>query len=178
LVENIHRTDLNAIERAKAYQNYLSGFSLTQAEAATRLGQDRSVISNYLRLLDLPDEIKQMLINGQLNMGHARAILALPTDDLRRKLANRAMAGRLSVRDVERLVRKYLTGVDQPRKTVSSKPPHILDLESRLGSRLGTRVCIETRKNGQRGRIVIEFCSLDEFDRITESIGLTALERV
>jgi ParB family chromosome partitioning protein len=178
LVENIHRTDLNPIERAKAYQNYLNTLSLTQAEAAQRLGEDRSVIANYLRLLDLPDEIKQMLAQGQLTMGHARAILALPTDELRRKLANRAMAGRLSVREVERLVRKYLTGTDQARTTVRSKPPHILDLESKLSSRLGTKVSIETRKNGQRGKIIIEFYSLDEFDRIAENIGLASLEEV
>ncbi len=90
LVENIHRRDLNAIERAKAYQRYLGAFSLTQVEAANRLGEDRSVIANYLRLLDLPDEIRQMLVDGRLTMGHARAILSLPTDELRRKLANRA----------------------------------------------------------------------------------------
>ena len=96
------------IERAKAYQRYLGAFSLTQAEAAERLGEDRSVIANYLRLLDLPDEIRQMLVDGRLTMGHARAILSLPTDELRRKLANRALAGRLSVREVERLVRKHL----------------------------------------------------------------------
>ena len=178
LVENIHRTNLNPIERAKAYQNYLNTFSLTQSEAAQRLGEDRSVIANYLRLLDLPDEIKQMLIGNQLSMGHARAILALPTDELRRKLANRAMAGRLSVREVERLVRKYLTGTTQSKTTIPCKPAHILDLESKLSSELGTKVSIETRKNGQRGRITIEFYSLDEFDRITERIGLTSMEQV
>ena len=178
LIENIHRTDLNPIERAKAYQNYFNTFSLTQTEAAQRLGEDRSVIANYLRLLDLPDEIKQMLVHRQLNMGHARAILALPTDELRRKLANRAMAGRLSVREVERLVRKYLTGTEQARTTARSKPAHILDLESKLSSQLGTRVSIETRKNGQRGKIIIEFYSLDEFDRIAENIGLASLEQV
>ena len=178
LIENIHRTDLNPIERAKAYQNYLNTFSLTQVEAAQRLGEDRSVIANHLRLLDLPEEIKQMLLQGQLNMGHARAILALPTDELRRRLANRAMAGRLSVREVERLVRKYLTGADQAGRTVRSKPAHILDLESKLSSQLGTKVSIETRKNHQRGKIIIEFYSLDEFDRITENIGLACLEEV
>ncbi|MHC4887909.1 MAG: ParB/RepB/Spo0J family partition protein [Planctomycetota bacterium] len=178
LIENIHRTDLNPIERAKAYQNYFNTFSLTQTEAAQRLGEDRSVIANYLRLLDLPDEIKQMLVHHQLNMGHARAILALPTDELRRKLANRAMASRLSVREVERLVRKHLTGTEQPRTTARSKPAHILDLESKLSSQLGTRVSIETRKNGQRGKIIIEFYSLDEFDRITERFGLASLEQV
>jgi len=178
LVENIHRTNLNPIERAKAYQNYLNTFSFTQAEAAQRLGEDRSVIANYLRLLDLPDEVKRMLIEKQLNVGHARAILGLPTDELRRKLANRAMAGRLSVREVERLVRKYLTGTDQAKTAVRSKPAHILDLERKLSSRLGTKVSIETRKNGQRGKIIIEFYSLDEFDTIAETIGLASLEEV
>jgi len=178
LIENIHRTNLNPIERAKAYQNYLNTFSLTQAEAAQRLSEDRSVIANYLRILDLPDEVKQMLIDGQLTMGHARAILALPTDELRQRLANRAMAGRLSVREVERLVRKYLTGSEHSRRAVRSKPAHIFDLESKLSSQLGTKVSIETRKNGQRGKIVIEFYSLDEFDRIAERIGLATLEQV
>jgi len=178
LVENIHRVDLNPIERAKAYQDYLSTFSLTQAQGAERLGEDRSVIANYLRLLDLPQEIKQMLSDGRLTMGHARAILSLPTDELRRKLANRALVGRLSVREVERLVRRYLTGTSQTRTTVRSKPPHILDLERKLSSQLATKVNIETRKNGQRGRIIIEFYSIDEFDSITERIGLACVEEV
>lgn len=178
LVENIHRVDLNPIERAKAYQNYISTFCLTQAEAAERLGEDRSVIANYLRILDLPDEVKQMLIEGQLTMGHARAILALPTDELRRKLANRALAGRLSVREVERLVRRYLMNTNQATIPIHTKPAHILDLENKLSRQLGTRVSIETRKNGQRGKIVIEFYSLDEFDSITERLGLASLEQV
>ncbi len=178
LVENIHRVDLNPIERAKAYQDYLSTFSLTQAQVAERLGEDRSVVANYLRLLDLPPEIKEMLSDSQLTMGHARAILALPTDELRRKLANRALAGRLSVREVERMVRRYLTGTGQAKTTVRSKPPHILDLERVLSSQLATKVNIETRKNGQRGRIIIEFYSLDEFDNITERIGLACTEEV
>ncbi len=178
LVENIQRVDLNPIERAKAYQDYLSTFSLTQAEAAERLGEGRSVIANYLRLLDLPQEIKNMLAEGQLTMGHARAILALPTDELRRKLANRAMAGRLSVREVERLVRRYLAGTSQPRTLARSKPPHILDLEKKLASQLGTKVTIETRKNGQRGRIIIDFYSIDEFDGMMERLGLVCGEDV
>jgi ParB family chromosome partitioning protein len=178
LVENIHRSDLNPIERAKAYQKYLHVFSLTQAEAAQRLSENRSVIANYIRLLELPDEIKQMLIKGDLSMGHARAILALPTDDLRRKLANRAMAGRLSVREVERLVRIYLQGGVEAGKKVKYKPPHIVELETRLSRHLGTRVAIVTRKNGQRGKIIIEFGSLDEFDRITEQLGVQMLEEV
>jgi ParB family chromosome partitioning protein len=178
LVENIHRVDLNPIERAKAYQEYISTFSLTQAEAAERLGEGRSVVANHIRLLDLPQEIKQMLAEGQLSMGHARAILALPTDELRRKLANRAMAGRLSVREVERLVRKYLAGTGKVKTTVRSKPPHILDIENKLSSQLATKVSIETRKNGQRGKVIIEFYSLDEFDGILERIGLACGEEI
>jgi ParB family transcriptional regulator, chromosome partitioning protein len=178
LVENIHRVDLNPIERAAAYQDYVSTFSLTQAEAAERLGEGRSVIANYLRLLDLPQDIKDMLAEGQLTMGHARAILALPTDELRRKLANRAMAGRLSVREVERLVRRYLAGTSQAGTTGRSKPPHILDLEKKLAGQLSTKVSIETRKNGQRGRIIIEFYSLDEFDGMMERLGLVCEEDI
>ncbi|MBN2590444.1 MAG: ParB/RepB/Spo0J family partition protein [Sedimentisphaerales bacterium] len=172
IIENIHRVDLNPIERAKAYREYLNAFSLTQVQAAERLGEDRSVIANYLRILDLPAEIKQMLIDGQLSMGHARAILALPTDDLRRKLANRAMAGRLSVREVEKLVRRYLTITGKEKNGTREKSTHILDMEKKLSSQLSTKVNIETKKNGQKGKIVIEFYSLDEFDGILERLGL------
>jgi ParB family chromosome partitioning protein len=178
LVENIHRVDLNPIERAKAYRDYLNTFSLTQTEASQRLGEDRSVVANYMRLLDLPQEIKQMLAESKLSMGHARAILALPTDELRRKLANRAMAGRLSVREVERLVRRYLAGSNKDIRKIRSKSPHIQDLEMKLSSQLGTKVNIETRKNGQRGKIIIEFYSLDEFDGITERLGLACGEEI
>ena len=178
LVENIHRVDLNPIERAMAYQEYITSFSLTQTEAADRLGEDRSVVANYLRLLDLPQEIKQMLIDRTLSMGHARAILALPTDELRRKLANRAMAGRLSVREVERLVRRALAGSTESEFKAREKPVHIADLEKRLQDILGTKVTINARKKGHRGKIIIEFYSLDEFDRLTEKMGLTPLENV
>jgi len=88
------------------------------------------------------------------------------------------MVGRLSVRDVERLVQRYLTGIGQTRKTARSKPAHIIDLETKLGSQLGTKVLIETRKNGRRGKIIIEFYSLDEFDRIAETLGLASVEQV
>jgi ParB family chromosome partitioning protein len=178
LVENIERAELNPIERAKAYQSYLRTFSFTQNEAAERLGQDRSVIANYLRLLDLPDAIKQMLVDGQLSMGHARAILGVPTGELRTKLANRALAGRLSVREVERLVRSHICADGRTTVSIRTKPAHIIDLERKLRDYLGTKVSIDARKNGQRGKIVIEFYSLDEFDRIVETMGLAAMEEV
>ena len=144
LVENIHRADLNPIEKAKAYQNFMETFSLTQEQAAQKLGQDRSVLANYIRLLSLPAEVKQMLIDSSLDMGHARAILALPTDDLRKRLANRALTGRLSVREVERLVRLALSEKDEKKqKHIVEKPAHIRDLEEKIRSRLGTMVKIQ-----------------------------------
>ncbi|MEN6577551.1 MAG: ParB/RepB/Spo0J family partition protein [Phycisphaerales bacterium] len=176
LVENIHRRDLNPIERAKAYQHYLGAFSLTQTEAAERLGEDRSVIANYLRLLDLQDELKQMLIDGRLTMGHARAILSLPTDELRRKLANRALAGRLSVREVERLVRLHTAQQPGAKPPARTKPANIIDLETKLCRHLGTHVSIETKKHGRSGRITIEFHSIDEFERITDVLGVACTE--
>jgi len=178
LVENVHRADLNAMDRAKAYRLYIDTFSLTQAEAAARLGEERSVVANYLRLLDLPDSIKQMLVNGELTMGHARAILALPSDDHRERLAKRAMAGRLSVREVERLVRRELTGASSGARVRGAKAPHIADLERRLGSELGTKVAIETRRGGEQGRVVIEFYSLDEFEGIAGRLGVSLAEDV
>ena len=172
LVENIHRSDLNPVERAKAYRSYISQFELTQTEAANRLGEDRSVLSNLLRILELPIDLQQLLAGGQLSMGHAKAILALPTEELRRKLANRALAGRLSVRDVESLVRSTLDGQTSPAATPPPKAPHIQELEGRLASHLGTRVSINTRKDGHRGKLVIEFKSLDELCHLLEMMGV------
>ena len=176
LVENIHRTDLNPVERAVAYKKYLQTFSLNQTEAAQRLGEDRSVISNYLRLLELPKDIQEMLIRNDLSMGHARAILAIQDDNLKRKLANRALAGRLSVREVERLVRKILQRGQESEAQTKEKAAYILDLESQLQTILGTKVRIEPNKRGQKGRIIIDYYSLDEFERLTEKMGLAAAD--
>lgn len=176
LVENIHRSDLNAIERAKAYQQFLKAFSLNQTEAAQKLGEDRSVVANYLRLLDLPQDLQTMLSNDQLSMGHARALLALPSDELRRKLANRAMAGRLSVREVERLVRKYFEGSQEAKPEKHQKETHIIDLEKQLQTILGTKVNIQPKKKGIRGQIIIDYYSLDDFERLTERMGLIGSE--
>jgi ParB family chromosome partitioning protein len=176
LVENIHRSDLNAIERAKAYQSFIKTFSLSQTEAAQKLGEDRTVISNYIRLLDLPQDLQAMISNEQLSMGHARALLSLPSDELRRKLANRAMTGRLSVREVERMVRIHLENGNESKTEKKDKETHIIDLEKRLQTILGTKVNIEPKKKGNRGRIIIDYYSLDEFERLTERMGLISSE--
>lgn len=178
LVENIHRSDLNPIERAKAYHNYISTFNLSQVDASERLGEDRSVVANHLRLLDLPQEIKDMLIDGRLSMGHARAILALPTDQLRKTLANKALAGRLNVRDVERLVRKYVEDNQKTSPEKKQKAAHIVDLEKRLQDILGTKVRIEGGRRVSKGRIIIEYYSLDDFERLTERIGLRSKDSI
>jgi len=174
LIENIHRSDLNPIERAEGYLVYLNRFSLTQADAAKRLGEDRSVIANYLRLLELPAEIKDMLIKRQLSMGHARAILGLTTDDMRRQAAKQAVAKKMSVRDVERFVRRKIASSPEAGEHYV-KAAHIIDLEHKLSSELGTKVTIVVRKGGRRGKIIVDFYSLDEFDRITEKMGIETL---
>ena len=171
LVENIHRSDLNPIERAGAYKRFIETFGLTQVQAAERLGQDRSVVANFIRLLELPQEVKNMLADGSLSAGHGRAILGLPTDELRRKLANRALAGRLSVREVERLVQRAVT-IKEKATPGAAKEAYIVDLERKLEGLLGTKVRIELRKKGHRGRIIIDYYSLDDFERVTERIGL------
>jgi ParB family chromosome partitioning protein len=174
LVENIQRDDLNPIDRAKAYQAYVATFGLNQTEAASRLGEDRSVISNYLRLLDLPNELQQMLVEGKLSMGHARALLSLPTDELRRKLANRAMVGRLSVREIECQVRRFLNEEEPPVNI--QRASHIEEMEKRIGSTLGTKVRIDLRRNGRQGKLVIDFRSLEDFDRILDKLGISSEE--
>ncbi len=179
LVENIHRSDLNPIERAKAYHEYLEKFKLTQAEAAEKLGENRSVLANHIRLLDLPQEVKDMLVNKALSMGHARAILGLPGDDLRKKLAYRALTGRLSVREVEKLVKKQLDAMNKVDKKDTEKPEkgvHILDLETRMRDALRTKVQIRTNKSGKKGRIVIDFYSLEEFERLSEIMGVSMID--
>jgi ParB family transcriptional regulator, chromosome partitioning protein len=179
LVENIHRSDLNPMERAKAYYEYLDKFKLTQAEAAQKLGENRSVIANYVRLLDLPQEVKDMLVNKALSMGHARAILGLPGDELRKKLAYRALTGRLSVREVEKLVKKQLDSMNKPEPEgaeKTEKPANIMDLETRMRDKLGTKVQIRTNKSGKKGRIVIDFYSLEEFDRLSEIMGVSMID--
>ncbi len=175
LVENIHRADLNAIERAKAYHKYIQSFSISQTEAAERLGENRSVVANYMRLLDLPEDIKNMVASNKLSMGHARAILALPDEQAKRKIANKAMAGRLSVREVEKMVRKHLQGKTDDIPRLSSKSAHILDIENQIKRQVGTNVTIATKRNSDMGKITIEFYSLDDFDRISRMLGVDAL---
>lgn len=165
LTENIQRENLNAIELAQAYQAYIDRFDLTQEEAAERLGKSRSSIANTIRLLDLPPDVQEMVSVGGLSMGHARALLAVSDAERQRALAGRVSVEGLSVRDVERLVQEEApAGPSATPKTARST--HMEDLERQLRERLGTRVQVQDR--GGKGRVVIEYFSSAELDRLLE----------
>ncbi|MCK4850050.1 MAG: ParB/RepB/Spo0J family partition protein [Phycisphaerae bacterium] len=172
LIENLQRTDLTPLDRAAAYAAYMSGLSLTQDQASHRLGQDRATIANYVRLLGLHKDVREFLIQGKISMGHARALLALSEPADQRKLARLIAEKNLSVRRTEDLVR-------QARQTSSPIPARVEDLakqanlrelEDRLSRRLGRRVRIRSRGSGEKGEIIINFGSLDEFDELVAKL--------
>jgi ParB family chromosome partitioning protein len=163
LVENIQREDLNPIEEAEAFKRLMEQFDLTQEEISKKVGKDRTTITNTIRLLKLPPEIKQSLAEGKISMGHARAFLSLEGIDKQRLLLKRLLAGSLSVRQTESLVKRFRTG----NSPVSRKTnPEWSGLMEELQRILGTKVRIVGKR--KRGKIEIEFYSLDELDRILE----------
>jgi len=175
LIENIQRADLNPIDRARAYRDYIDRFSLTQSDAAKRLGQPRATIANYLRILDLSDDVQQLLLVGRLSFGHAKVLAALAgRPDRQLALAGKVAARNLSVRQLESLVAaEQEPHGDAPRpRRRATKPPYILDLEQQLSRAVGTRVTIHAGRAKQTGAITIEFYSLDDFDRIVRALGV------
>ncbi|HUU91227.1 MAG TPA: ParB/RepB/Spo0J family partition protein [Phycisphaerae bacterium] len=164
LVENLQREDLDAIEKAESFKAYLESTGRTQAAAAARLGLDRSTIANMIRLLDLPATVQVMIRNGFLAMGHARAILAIDDGRKQVQIAERVAREGLSVRQVERLVAPRVPGRRKPRQSLKS--PEVRDLERRLREALGARVSVELGAKPETGRIVIDFYSQDDVDRI------------
>jgi ParB family transcriptional regulator, chromosome partitioning protein len=170
IIENIQRQDLNAIEKAKAYRRLIETFELTQELAAERLGISRSAMANVMRLLELPGEVQDAVSRGTISMGHARSLLSLRTADQRLALWRKIEKDGLSVRQVEKLAATEATKrVRSKRKDIDDKPPHIRDLEEQLRVALGTKVNIEPVKD-HTGRVVIEYYSLDDFDRIVETV--------
>jgi ParB family chromosome partitioning protein len=173
LIENIHRDDLNPIERARAYQNYLQRFSLTQKEAAQRLGEDRSTIANYARLMELSDNIKDLVAQGKITMGHARALLGIADIKKRQELAETIVTLHWSVRETEKRIQVLQQQAQSKTVKTPAKTPHILELEQEMTRQLGTRVTINTSgRKGHRGKIIIEFYNLDDFDRIKEQMKM------
>ena len=177
LVENIHRTDLNPLERAEAYRQYTDRFALTHAEAGQRLGQPRTTVSNYLRILELPEACRELISQGQLSFGHAKVLAGLAgRPEAQNRLAKMAAAKGLSVRQVEALAAAIWQGDPNPSaETVKpGKPAYVRDIEERLTQAVGTRVAIRPGRTKNTGRIIIEYYSLDDFDRIAGSLGLAA----
>lgn len=168
LVENLQRADLDPIEKAKGYKQLAETFGLTQERVAERMGQDRSTIANFLRLLELPSDIQEAVSRGTISFGHARALLGLPDPVKQRALVKRVEAEGLSVRDLESMVgeQKNLLVIDKPKKRrVSNKPAWLQDLELSMQRRLSAKVRIERAPTG-RGKIQIDFASDAELERI------------
>lgn len=167
LIENIQREDLNPIEEAVALQRLQQEFQLTQQQVADAVGKSRVSVSNLLRLIALPDEIKTLLAHGDLEMGHARALLGLPGDQ-QVEGARHVVARGLTVRQTEALVRQWLSDKEKPKAEVKSDPD-ISRLEQRLAERLGSPVQIKHGQKG-RGQLVIRYSSLDELQGVLAHI--------
>jgi len=170
LIENIHREDLNPIERAQAYRALQKMLDCTIEELARRVGQDRSTVSNYLRLLELDESIQALVRSGQLTMGHARALLGAPPE-YRTQLARKAAAEAMSVRAVEKAV-QMLRAAKPPQKRNAPPRPHIKLLEAKFSQTLGLRTRIAESNSRHAGRVIIYYKSLDDFDRICQALGV------
>lgn len=170
LVENLQREDLNPIEEAAAYKQLMEEGGLTQEALATRLGRNRVTITNALRLLDLPLEAQSLLTSRRIAAGHGRALLGLQGNPLQQRIARRAADESLSVREVEDLVRRYQAMSAAPGRSpgAAGRPPAAMEAQQQLADHLQTRVRVEMGK--RKGRIVLDFVSVDELDRLTRII--------
>ncbi len=167
LIENIQREDLNPVEEAMALKRLLDDFALTQQQVADAVGRSRAQVANLLRLLALDPEVQTLLERGDLDMGHARALLAL-SGAKQRKAAHEVVNKDLTVRDTEALVKRLVAG-DTTKPTTPAPSPDVARLETRLGEVLGAPVKIQHGRSG-KGRVTIRYASLDELDGILEHI--------
>lgn len=169
LIENIQREDLNAIEEAEAYDRLIRDFNLKQDEVAERVSKSRVAITNSLRLLKLDERVREMIIEDKIKSGHARALLGVSDGDEQYKLAVMIFDNSMSVRETEKMVKKYLADKKKPVKKVREKDTQTeliyKDYEEKLKSVIGTKVNINNKGKG-KGKIEIEYFSADEFDRI------------
>ncbi len=168
LIENIQREDLNPLEEANALQRLIREFGLTHQQTADSVGRSRASVSNLLRLLELSEEVKALVDQGLLEMGHARALLALTGAkqlEVARKVAHRG----LSVRETERLVKRLLNESQTPPAQAANKDPDVRRIEDDLSARLGAKVSIQYNTRG-KGKLVVNYNSLDELDGILDHI--------
>ncbi len=175
LIENIQRQELNAIEEAHAYKRLIETLGLTQEMVANRVGRDRTFITNYLRLLRLPEDIQHLVESEKLSMGHARALLGIDDPIIQRKLANKIIEHGLSVRETERAIKKVINGEEV---TKTQEPRYVDDAnlksaEMKLRRKLSSKVQIIMNQN-QTGKIEIEFYDANDLNRVYELIMNTA----
>lgn len=167
LIENIQRENLNPIEEAIAYKRLLTEFQLKQEEVAERVSKSRTAVTNSMRLLKLDERVQQMVVDEMLTTGHARALLAIENPEIQFETANRIFNEKLSVREVEKLVKNI--GKEKPAKKEENPQQKAIfqDLEEKMKAALGTKVSIN-RKNDQKGKIEIEYYSIEELERLME----------
>ena len=171
LIENIQREDLNPIEEAQAYKRLLTEFNLKQDEVAERVSKSRTAVTNSIRLLKLDDKVQQMVIDDMISTGHARALLSVENAEEQYELAQKIFDEKLSVREVEKLV-KNLHKPEKPKKKPDDKTLQIIyqDIEDKLKQKLSTKVTVTSKGEGS-GKIEIEFYNHEDLDRLLEMIG-------
>jgi len=165
LIENIQREDLNPIEEAFAYRRLIDEFKLTQQEVAKKVGKARPTIANIVRLLELPEAVKNALVEGKISTGQAKSLLSLCSEKERLEMLSSILGEKMTVRDLERTATKRNIG---KKNSKVRKDPNIVYLEDQLRSSLGTKVDIT--KKGEKGRITIEYYSDDEFNNIIDKL--------
>ena len=172
LIENIQREDLNAIEEAYAFRKLITEFDLTQEEIAKSLSRSRSAITNALRLLNLDERVQQMLVNGDISAGHARALLGLENQDMQFMAAEQIVESEMNVRETELMVKNLLAPKKEEKKTKTDDQTDAVfkELERKLADAIGTKVAIR-RGRGKRGKIEIEYYSQDDLDRIINMLN-------
>ena len=167
LIENIQREDLNPIEEAQAFKRLLTEFHLKQDEVAEKVSKSRTAVTNSMRLLKLDERVQQMVIEGMLSTGHARALLVIEDNDLQFQMATKIYNEKLSVRDVEKMVKNLGKKKPEKKEENAQQAAVFQDLEEKMKAALGTKVSIN-RKNDQKGKIEIEYYSMDELERLME----------
>lgn len=166
LIENIQRQELNAIEEGKAFQRLVDGFGLTQEQIADAVGKDRSTVSNLMRLLKLPQTIQDAVVQQMITMGHARTLLSIDDPQKQYQVFLEIMERGVSVRQAEELSRGSVSDEKKQKREIKQKDHELVHLEEELRGILGTKVEIQAKK--KRGKIVIEYYSLDDLDRILD----------
>lgn len=168
LIENIQREDLNPLETAEAFQRLISDFHITHDDLSKKVGKDRATVTNYLRILKLPFEIKKWIAEGILSIGHAKALLQVEHQKIQIEIASRVIKQGLSVRETENLCKKNPSLKPAQIKPDQRKDPQIASLEEKMMHSLGTKVRLIHRSNKKGGKIEIEYYSLEELDRLLE----------